>query len=103
MGAPSGLASEARRVEGDWWRVVEAQHRNSTLALVDEASLADQAILEAEIETVKPTIPATAARLHYLLFPPYRSRPGDPHNRRPTGRTRVWQYVLNSVVAASLK
>src|SRR3546814_5182247 len=81
MWTPSGLASEARRVEGAWWRVVEAQHRNSTLALVDEASLVDQAILEAEIETVKPVIPAAAARLHYLLFTPSRYRPGYPVSR----------------------
>lgn len=78
---PSELASEARRVEGAYWRVVEAQHRNSTLALVEEASLADQAVLEAEIETVKPLVPAAAGGLHYLLFTPFRYRPGYPGSR----------------------
>lgn len=81
MWTPSALASEAHPIEGAWWRVVEAQHRNSTLALVDEASLADQAILEAEIETVKPMIPAAALGLHYLLFTPFRYRPGYPGSR----------------------
>lgn len=81
MWTPSELASEARQIEGAFWRVVEAQHRNSTLGLVDEASLADQAILEAEIETVKPVIPAAARGLHYLLFTPYRFRPGYPGSR----------------------
>lgn len=81
MWTPSALASEARSIEGAFWRVVEAQHRNATLALVDDASLADQAILEAEIETVKPPVPEEARGLHYLLFTPFRYRPGYPGSR----------------------
>lgn len=81
MWTPSALASERRPADGAYWRVVEAQHRNSTLALVEEASLEDQAILEAEIETVKPTVPAAALGLHYLLFTPFRYRPGYPGSR----------------------
>src|SRR3546814_3979 len=100
MWTPSGLASEARRVEGAWWRVVESQHRNSTLALVDEASLVDQAILEAEIETVKPVIPAAAARLHYLLFTPYRYRPGYPGSRLSRSRAPPGRAGVGAVGAA---
>lgn len=81
MLTPTALAFERRPVEGAFWRVVEAQHRNSTLALVDDASLDDQAILEAEIETVKPIIPEAARGLHYLLFTPFRYRPGYPGSR----------------------
>lgn len=81
MWTPSALASERRPVAGAYWRVVEAQYRNATLALVEDASLEDQAILEAEIETVKPTVPAAAAGLHYLLFTPFRYRPGYPGSR----------------------
>lgn len=81
MWTPSALASERRPVEGAFWRVVEAQHRNSTLALVDDANLADQAILEAEIETVKPALPHAARGLHYLLSTPFRYRPGYPGSR----------------------
>lgn len=81
MWTPSALASERRPVDGDFWRVVEAQHRNSTMALVADVSLADQAILEAEIETVKPTLPVAARGLHYLLATPFRYRPGYPGSR----------------------
>jgi hypothetical protein len=49
---------------------VEAQHRVSTLRLVD--TLAEQAQLEALLETSKPALPATAAPRHYLLLTPFR-------------------------------
>jgi hypothetical protein len=52
------------------WRAVEAQHRVSTLRLVD--TLAEQAQLEALLETSKPALPATAAPRHYLLLTPFR-------------------------------
>lgn len=81
MWTPSALASERRPVDGAWWRVVEAQHRNSTLGLVEDASLEDQAVLEAEIETVKPMVPPAARGLSYLLFTPFRYRPGYPGSR----------------------
>lgn len=81
MWTPSALASERRPIEGAYWRIVEAQHRNSTLALVEDASLVDQAVLEAEIETVKPSVPEAARGLHYLLFTPFRYRPGYPGSR----------------------
>ncbi|MEQ9138602.1 MAG: RES family NAD+ phosphorylase [Thalassobaculum sp.] len=81
MWTPSALASEARPVEGGWWRVVEAQHRNATMSLVEDASLDDQALLEAEIESVKPPVPEAARGLPYLLFTPFRYRPGYPGSR----------------------
>jgi len=53
-------------------RVVEAQHVVSTRKLVD--SDAEQAVLEALIDTAKPPDP-TQGRLHYLLSTPFRYPP----------------------------
>ncbi len=105
MWTPSELASERRPVAGAYWRIVEAQHRNSTLALVEDASLVDQAILEAEIESVKPTVPEAARGLHYLLFTPFRYRPGYPgsrfrrHDQGPDAADGVF-YAAESVETA---
>lgn len=70
---PDALASERRPYKAKVWRVVEAQHVVSTLKVVD--TLDEQAILEAEIETVKPPLPDEAAGLHWLLAAPFRHRP----------------------------
>jgi hypothetical protein len=75
---PAALSSERRRLAGTAWRVVEAQHRISTLKLVD--TLADQAALERLLETTKPPVPADCRHLHYLLSTPFRY--GAPY---PTG------------------
>jgi hypothetical protein len=66
----TAVASETRRVIAEPWRAVEAQHRASTMSLVD--SLAEQEQLEALIETSKPPVPAAALGLHWLLFTPFR-------------------------------
>lgn len=70
----------------DAWRAVEAQHRSSTMALVD--TMDEQALLESLLEQSKPALPDGMASLHWLLFTPFRypplptgSRfrgPGDP-------------------------
>jgi RES domain len=67
---PAAVASEARRWQGRLWRAVEAQHRVSTLRLVD--TLAEQAQLESLLESSKPALPAGAAARHYLLLTPFR-------------------------------
>lgn len=67
---PGALASEARPFAGRVWRVVEAQHRVSTLKLVD--TLAEQALLEDLIEETKPALPPECERLDYLLATPFR-------------------------------
>src|SRR3984893_16946092 len=64
------VASEARELIEDTWRAVEAQHRVATMSLVD--SLAEQAQLEALLDTSKPPVPAAALGLHWLLFTPFR-------------------------------
>lgn len=67
---PGALSSEAVSVEGACWRLVEAQHRVSTLKLVD--SLEEQALLEDLVEATKPAVPPECRHLHYLLATPFR-------------------------------
>lgn len=67
---PAALASEARRLRGRCWRLVEARHRVSTLKLVD--TLAEQDLLESLIEATKPAVPPDCAHLDFLLFTPFR-------------------------------
>src|SRR5579863_265678 len=67
---PAALSSERRRRESDCWRLVEAQHRVSTLKLTD--TLAEQALLEDLLEETKPRLPPEAQGLHYLMAAPFR-------------------------------
>jgi hypothetical protein len=100
-GFPSGIAKEpknptsdpmdritrwARHYDGRCWRLVEAQHRVSTLRLTD--SLDEQALLEDLIEETKPAVPAECAKLDYLLATPFRygTYPNGSRFRR-AGRT----------------
>ena len=77
---PAALSSEARAYRGRAWRMVEAQHRVSTLKLVD--SLAEQALLEDILETTKPRIPVECRHLDYLLATPFRYGAPYPHGSR---------------------
>ena len=67
---PGALSSEARPLSGTCWRLVEAQHRVSTLKLVD--TVEEQALLEELVEETKPALPAECEGLHYLLATPFR-------------------------------
>lgn len=67
------LRFEARPFAGPAWRFVEAQHRVSTLKLVD--NLAEQATLEDILEETKPLVPEDCRHLDYLLATPFRYRP----------------------------
>ena len=67
---PAALSSEFRSYEGRCWRLVEAQHRVSTLKLVD--TLDEQSLLEDMIEATKPAIPPECRELDYLLATPFR-------------------------------
>jgi len=73
------LASELRPIAGEAWRVVESQSRVATMKLVD--SLAEQQVLEAELERSKPAIPIACQHLHWLLATPFRYAP-YPHGSR---------------------
>lgn len=70
-----GGSSNLRTLEATPWRVVESQQRISTRQLVD--SDAEHAVLEALVEESKPRVgeDAAFARLHYLLFSPFRYPP----------------------------
>ncbi len=52
------------------WRLVEAQHRVSTMKLVD--TLPEQHLLESILDATKPPVPPECAPLHYLLSTPFR-------------------------------
>ena len=81
---PRAVASSAAPFQGVLWRAVEAQHVVSTRALVD--TLAEQHVLERLLEEGKPPVPGGAARLHYLLFTPFRYAPppGGSRFRAPS-------------------
>lgn len=87
---PDALRSERRPWKGVLWRLVEAQHRVSTLKLVD--SLDEQGVLENILEETKPRVPPECRYLDYLLATPFRYGP-YPHGSRfrRAGRTPgVW-------------
>jgi hypothetical protein len=67
---PAALSSERRGLSGSAWRLVEAQHRVSTMKLVD--TLPEQHLLESILDATKPPVPAECASLHYLLSTPFR-------------------------------
>lgn len=78
-------SSEIRPLSGRALRMVEAQHRHSTLKLVD--TVEEQEVLERLIEDSKPPPDPEAVerRLHYLLATPFRYPPlrhGSRYGRR---------------------
>ena len=52
------------------WRLVEAQHRVSTMKLVDSPH--EQETLEELLDATKPPVPDECSHLHWLLFTPFR-------------------------------
>lgn len=67
------LSSNFKRRSSKCWRVVEAQHINSTLKLVD--GLKEQERLEDLLDDSKPKIPEELKNHDYLIFTPFRYRP----------------------------
>ncbi len=67
---PAALSSERRSLSGLCWRTVEAQHRVSTMKVVD--TLEEQSLLETLLEQTKPPVPPECRELHYLLATPFR-------------------------------
>lgn len=70
---PAVVSSEARPWAGTVWRMVEAQHTASTMKIVDNDE--EQDLLESLLEGSKPTQPASALALDYLLATPFRYYP----------------------------
>lgn len=96
----AALSSDARRLAGTCWRLVEAQHRVSTLKLVD--SVDEQEMLEELIQTSKPALPPGCRHLHYLLSTPFRYGavyPTGSRFRRP-GLTEGVFYAAETPVTA---
>lgn len=94
------LSSEFRRFEGPCWRLVEAQHRVSTLKLTD--SLAEQALLEELIEDTKPAVPSECRHLDFLLATPFRYGAVYPAGSRfrRAGRTPGVYYAAEAPATA---
>jgi RES domain-containing protein len=90
---PDALSREARAYAGSCWRLVEAQHRVSTLKLVD--SLEEQDLLEGLIEETKPSVPPECRHLDYLLSTPFRYGTAYPNGSRfrRAGRTPGVYYA----------
>jgi len=97
---PDALSSEALSLKGECWRLVEAQHRVSTLKLVD--TLAEQALIEDLLEEVKPPVPPECQALHYLLATPFRYGAPYPNGSRfrRAGHTRGVYYASEDVETA---
>ncbi|QRM54652.1 RES family NAD+ phosphorylase [Sinorhizobium sp. BG8] len=97
---PDALSSEARAYAASVWRLVEAQHRVSTLKLVD--TLDEQALLEDILEESKPVLPPECAGLDYLLATPFRYGAIYPHGSRfrRAGRTLGVYYAAEGVSTA---
>ena len=84
------LQKAIRRLSATPWRVVEAQHRASTMRLVD--TLDEQRALEDLLEASKPGLPTFATKLHYLLATPFRypAPPPSGSRFRGIGDAGVW-------------
>ncbi|WP_137152273.1 RES family NAD+ phosphorylase [Devosia sp. FKR38] len=97
---PAALSSSARPYAGTAWRLVEAQHRVSTLRLVD--NLAEQHLLEQILDESKPTVPAECQGLDYLLAAPFRYGAAYPHGSRfrRAGKTLGVFYAAEAVETA---
>lgn len=74
---PAAPSFRPRALSGIAWRIVEAQHRVSTLKLVD--TVEEQAVLEGLIDDSKPVVPPECRHLDYLLATPFRY--GAPYPR----------------------
>jgi hypothetical protein len=94
------LSSEFRRLDGSCWRLVEAQHRVSTLKLTD--TLAEQSLLEELIEDTKPAIPPECRHLDFLLATPFRYGAEYPKGSRfrRAGRTLGVYYAAENPATA---
>lgn len=98
---PDAQSSSAIPLSGDYWRLVEAQHRVSTLKLVDD--LEEQSVLERLVEEAKPPLPKECRHLHYLLSTPFRYGAPFPIGSRfrRAGMTEGVYYASERVETAA--
>lgn len=97
---PDALRSEVRDLSGRWWRLVEAQHRVSTMKLVD--SVEEQSLLEDILESSKTRFPPECDGLDYLLATPFRYGAAYPHGSRfrRAGYTEGVYYAAENIETA---
>jgi hypothetical protein len=73
------LKSNCTQLQGECWRIVEAQNRYSTLKIVD--TLQEQTRLEELLDGLKPPYPEELKDYNYLLFTPFRYGPYEHGSR----------------------
>ena len=93
------MSLKTRPYQGQVWRLVEAQHRVSTMKLV--RGLADQRTLEELLDDSKPAVPADCAHLHYLLFTPFRYPARHATRYRRAGLTEGVFYAGETLKTAA--
>lgn len=84
---------------GKLWRFAEAQHRVSTMRLVD--TLDEQRLLEELLDDTKPPVPPDCAHLHYLLFTPFRYVARHATRFRAAGERRGVFYSAERIETAA--
>lgn len=97
---PDALQSEAVPTDARWWRVVEAQHRVSTMKLVD--TVEEQSLLEDILEGSKRRFPPECVGLDFLLATPFRYGSAYPKGSRfrRAGFTEGVYYAAETVPTA---
>jgi hypothetical protein len=100
ISTPGELSFSKRRATGRGWRIVEAQHKISTVKLTDNA--AEQSVLESLIEQTKPNVPPECLHLNFLLSTPFRYGAPYPDGSRfrRAGRTPGVFYASENVDTA---
>jgi hypothetical protein len=99
QGARLSDALPVKPYTGDVWRLVEAQHRISTLKLVD--SLDEQALLEKLLDETKPSLPPECEGLDCHLAAPFRYAPYPQGSRfRRAGKTDGVFYASEKIETA---
>lgn len=96
---PLAVSSERFAWQGEFWRMVEAQHIASTMKIVD--SREEQDLLEELLEGSKPAMPTLAHGLDYLLATPFRYDPRRPGSRFRAATDPGVYYGAESVRTAS--
>lgn len=95
---PDDLAAAATPYDGRVIRIVEAQHRIATNRLAGNA--ADQALLEALADEVKPNLPPAAQALPWLLASPFRYGLGRPSRFRSADTLPGILYASEAIETA---
>ena len=90
---------EPAPAEGSAWRFAEAQHRVSTMQLVD--TLDEQRLLEELLDATKPPVPPDCAGLHYLFFTPFRYAARHATRFRRQGERAGVLYAARRIATAA--